>query len=714
MGMKMRRRVLAAALIVLVLFVGTFCVGYFQLGFAAGEKVVAQNVHVNATLHENGDIYIEETSTFQYKNRGKDWWNFYRTFAWEEIGDIRNVSVYDHDNQTEYAFTDSYWPTGSPNSNTPFNTCYLVQEPPWELIGDDGTVNNPLPGMAPDPDAYWEIGFNFQPLAEGSRTFTLRYTLSGVTAIEKYSDADVLYFMFVQQDTYPIQSFSMDLYFPNAGGAEDVVAWLHCKASGAFAVQSSGHIAVEASKIAGDDYLEMRLLLPVGSLQSAPVQHTTPTRAAIVQQETAWQAAWFDASRYKWFIAVASVVLWAGILLLAFALNKLQKRLDKKSIPDVDEPEYERQIPSAVSPAVVGQLINHVSRGRKQKEKTSNMIVASTLNMVNKGWLQMNNSGDSAKQKKLWLKPVKGHTSLSQEEKALHNLYQTVAQRNGGRFTMVQYNIFAKNQYADVQSAMRSYFARTKRQFRAQNWGGQLKFFTSFCGWLCIAFLVAAAVLAFGFSFFGRGVLVVGFLLGAAILFFGAIGRTYLTRAGRTAYARWLGFKRYLKDFSLIEERSIEEVSLWGDYLVYGTVLEMGAKITKRLSRLTPKTLKEMQSIAPKDGTAPVQNEPFFPSAAQSFSGMHIQHSFATGLSEHTGGTVSSGFNFAALGNNFSEVFKDILDVGEALNIANRQSAAVSSAASSSGGSSGGGGSDSGSSFSGGGGGGGGGSSGFR
>jgi uncharacterized membrane protein len=48
--------------------------------------------------------------------------------------------------------------------------------------------------------------------------------------------------------------------------------------------------------------------------------------------------------------------------------------------------------------------------------------------------------------------------------------------------------------------------------------------------------------------------------------------------------AHWLNYKRYIKDYSLIDQREPEAISIWNNYLVYATALGMAGATSKALN----------------------------------------------------------------------------------------------------------------------------------
>lgn len=81
----------------------------------------------------------------------------------------------------------------------------------------------------------------------------------------------------------------------------------------------------------------------------------------------------------------------------------------------------------------------------------------------------------------------------------------------------------------------------------------------------------------------------------------------YMVAESRTADAHLqadevqqvVGFVHYLKDFSLVEERHMEEVNLWKEYLVYASFYGIADQVRKDMKKVAPDTIKLDQLIPP-------------------------------------------------------------------------------------------------------------------
>ena len=60
-----------------------------------------------------------------------------------------------------------------------------------------------------------------------------------------------------------------------------------------------------------------------------------------------------------------------------------------------------------------------------------------------------------------------------------------------------------------------------------------------------------------------------------------------------------VGFAHYLKDFSLVQERHIEEVNLWKEYLVFASFYGIADQVRRDMKKVAPDATKLDQLILP-------------------------------------------------------------------------------------------------------------------
>lgn len=63
---------------------------------------------------------------------------------------------------------------------------------------------------------------------------------------------------------------------------------------------------------------------------------------------------------------------------------------------------------------------------------------------------------------------------------------------------------------------------------------------------------------------------------------------TELSAAGKERFLKLLGFKKFLQDFTIINEREARDVGLWGDYLTYAALFGIADEVAKQFKTLVP------------------------------------------------------------------------------------------------------------------------------
>jgi len=69
------------------------------------------------------------------------------------------------------------------------------------------------------------------------------------------------------------------------------------------------------------------------------------------------------------------------------------------------------------------------------------------------------------------------------------------------------------------------------------------------------------------------------------------------TPYGKEYYERWMAFKRYIDDFSLIKEYPPDSIKLWNKYLVYATALGSAEGVRKAMEKSLPISALEGNDI---------------------------------------------------------------------------------------------------------------------
>ena len=98
-----------------------------------------------------------------------------------------------------------------------------------------------------------------------------------------------------------------------------------------------------------------------------------------------------------------------------------------------------------------------------------------------------------------------------------------------------------------------------------------------------IIFFGVASTIYYGFSF-----AIAGLAFSAAVSAISMISLKRLTPEGEESYAKWHAFGRFMKEFTLIEERAYPSLELWEKYLVYATAMGISKEVLKQIKIAYP------------------------------------------------------------------------------------------------------------------------------
>lgn len=71
-----------------------------------------------------------------------------------------------------------------------------------------------------------------------------------------------------------------------------------------------------------------------------------------------------------------------------------------------------------------------------------------------------------------------------------------------------------------------------------------------------------------------------------------------LTQKGINEQEKWRALKRYMEEFSLLNEREVPELVLWEKYLVYATAFGIADKVLEQLKIKYPELIDENYMIS--------------------------------------------------------------------------------------------------------------------
>ncbi|MDF2632701.1 MAG: hypothetical protein K0Q85_1297 [Caproiciproducens sp.] len=528
--------------------------------FTGGSKQVMEKLDVAAKLSSNGDMQVTETWRVNLKDRDKTYRNLYKTFPVDQNTKVENLSVYDMDSNTTYAYRDDIDPTNG-NYNVE-NVCYIYQT---------GTGT--------------EIGWLMPPIDSGVRKFKVSYTVTNVISV--YQDTSVLYNAFIGKNfSLPIQSLHGTISLPSGAKQADLKAWLHCTAESSLKIESPTQISFTASNIPAATLVETRALMPVSLFPDSKRIVASNVKSNIEKEELKWANDWaakqLERQRMEYIVGIVdaaggAILIIIGIIFLIWAKKKAKRHA-------VEAPEYTREIPEGSSPGGAANLFYFYSGGVTDRER-GRVFSATLMSLAHKGYVRFDT--DEHKDLVVTVTGDTKRTVLTQSEQTFYDMITTVASDFDDKFTMKQFEKYANKHNKYIDSSVEGFLSQTKREIAAKGYYEHRPAFLTVSSVLGIVGIIAAVFLLIS----TKGWLVylpLGLLLFGILMMVAASTKTRLSEKGEYDYAVWHGLKKYMLEFSRMKEYGVPELTLWEEFLVYATMMGISEKVCAQLKMVYP------------------------------------------------------------------------------------------------------------------------------
>lgn len=547
----------------------TVCLFALLLGgcsdYADDAKQIMRKLNITEQLQENGDLKVTEQWNVELQDRDKPYRNLYRSFPYDKNVEVAGLSVRDDDRGVAYADAGDLDPTAVSSDE--------LQDKSYTHRTSDGT----------------EIGWFMPAVDEGTRSFTVSYTLKNMA--EVYADTAVLYHQFLSSEfSLPVEKLTGTVSFPDAGKKENVRAWLHTTAKSSLSVDSPAQVSFQASEVPAETMVEVRLCVPPGLFPSSVRTSGDSVLASIEAQELKW-AKDNEARLHREYI-LGIVDASAGALVFLAAVFVFVLVLLKNRRHEVEVPEYTREIPGGNSPGGVANLFYFYSGGVQDKER-GRVLSATLLSLARKGFVRISPDGE-----KDMAVTVMGDTKqkqLTAGEQAFYEMISTVSESFDGSFTMKQFKKYAEKHFAYVDGRIEGFMTVSKQEIADRGYYqyqpkyfGKLKAFGTLAIILAIfAFILSSSRNAL-FVYLPLSLIIGGILLIAA----GSL-RMKLSEKGEYEYGVWHGLKKYMLEFSRMKEYGVPQLELWEEYLVYATMMGISKEVCSQLKLAYPQLSEE-------------------------------------------------------------------------------------------------------------------------
>jgi len=428
------------------------------------------------------------------------------------------------------------------------------------------------------------------------RTFHFHYILRG--GITSYPDVSELYWQIIGDGwDKPAQNIVIDVYLPQeVKNREEILVYGHGPLSGRAEIIDRKTARFTVPYLAANQFVEIRVIWPAGMVDGVP--SSRHTLQSIREEEARFVRETVDRVKrdretrerkrniFQLLLVIWGVWLVIGSLVWLFLYRHYWKKVGR-DYEFEDIPEYQRELPSKLSPALVEVLL------REGREVTPRSFTATLFDLARRGYVELDDQLVEVRRLFRTKKEIRTTVILkkefyqdpglfSYEVEFLKLLFVTVvehAERDEAKFTLEELKDYFEKKPREFQKWYREWQKSIETEAK------KLEFIEPRSTRMRNIFMAVTfplAALTFNFV-----------LLVLAAILIPKIKRRDIHWARENEL--WKALERFLDDFSGFKKLPPESYKLWEHYLVFGIIFGNA----KRIIDMLPLLLKDERAVAP-------------------------------------------------------------------------------------------------------------------
>ena len=446
----------------------------------------------------------------------------------------------------------------------------------------------------------YEIAWGVSIDTTTRKQYLIRYTVKDV--IKKYNDCAELYWQFVGSE-FEISADSITgiIKLPNkVSDKDELKVWGHTKyLNGEIYVTDLDIVEFNVNKYKSGNFVEVRIAMPTYVMSKLENTSNINKIDSIIEQETEWanEANARRDRRNKNFklLILATILVNTSIgIMFSKKIKKNKQFLEKNpNILPEQQLEYYRELPDKEETPLEAVFI--LKTGYKQS-CLPNVFSATILNFALKGYIRIEQEGKTIK---ILLNKIKTDELMGDEKKVLEILR---AASNNNELTMAELEKYIKN-YPSKLMNLNSTFekvsktqASEKGKFDTNRFNKQIVYAEKNVGYIfLLIIIITASIFTIGYAYKNvQSMLITCTIISLAFFIVVTIINLILnikittsfngfTQKGINEQEQWKAFKKYMEDFSYLNEKEVPQLVLWEKYLVFATAFGIADKVLKQL-----------------------------------------------------------------------------------------------------------------------------------
>ncbi len=482
----------------------------------------------------------------------------------------------------------------------------------------------------------------FTPSSNEYKTTTITYTLYDV--VVKYNDIAEVYWNFIGSGwDHGIDNVRINITLP--GNSETLKIFAHGPLHGYSTMPSTNAVVLEVQKLRSGEMVDARLLFDNSLVDTTKMVYNDALESILAKEEKLAVEANIKRENAKKALYVSMVIVIVALITPICVYFSVRKKAAKATFKG----KYYRELPEDYGPAVMSKVVNGVLGVTSSCD-----MLATILDLVRRKYVE--------------IEPVYKQGKNKPYDYNLKLIRTDLEELNVQEKHFVTELIFVETAEIELKELSKKNTKSLKAQNKAvkayDKWKEKIEEVAKEKDLLkkkkdkiakdilkCVfALLLSLGVAVFGIIMNYEDILA----LGSISLFLGIYELVFVvlkindliirTEKGVEHKAIWKAFKKFLQDFSRLDERDYKSIAIWEHYLVYATALGVSKKVIKQLKIVFPTEFEETSNMFATYATINLLSDTdAFSSFSSSFSSATTTAFSAPSSSSGSGGGFSGG-----------------------------------------------------------------------
>ena len=589
--MKEKRRANIIKTIIITAMLSLFFAFYItSLNDANVRSQYLKNIDYNVTVNKDGSMNVVETWDINVNKTN----TLFKTFDINKTkySNIDNVKVCEIKNGRKTELT---------KINTP--TYHVAKNHYYGL----NTSSHKF-------EIAWGIGMDNKC---GRRIYEVSYVVNDV--VTDYRDCQELYWQFLAegQNNIPARKVTGTITLPqDVSNLDKLRVWGHGQLNGDINKIDNHTVKFKMNNLEAGSKLEVRVITEEKMFNVATnKQRNYLNISRAIDEETKWSdTANQDSKKHKSFMNKVYLIYIIIIMIFIFKILKYIK-INKKDGNNIQKKEltYYRNIPredSTPTEALYLYKFNKKRLGTGSIQR--NAVTATILDLCLKKKISLRLS----EKEKVYIKIIDTAEGLNADEKEIYTLLKKVSKKN--EFEINELTKYARKKYYEYSASINKSVNHARKSLyklglinkseeriyaSLEHIKGTSSFIRVMYIWSIVNHLVwmipvfslkLVSMFGIGFRDSVLKIILMAFPIVCEIIYMlnlkGNIKNkiAVLTQQGSDEKAEWNGLVNYMKDFSLLKEKTVPELALWEKYLVYSTAFGISHKVVEQMKATYP------------------------------------------------------------------------------------------------------------------------------